>query len=231
VAHYRKAVDTRFFDKWSPAMAYVLGYFAADGNMFVNSHGSKYIGFCSTDRVLLYRVKTLLSAQHRVTLRRRSYGLPHWKRLYQLQIGGGELFVSLQALGFTPNKSKTMRFPDVPPACLASFVRGYLDGDGCVGLGWTRANDRRSLKRYIQLCFVSGSFEFLRRMDQALQTAVGIHSGYLRERHGEGCYLYYQRRPDLKRLHAFLYPENLPACLYLARKKRKFDEVVKILGA
>jgi hypothetical protein len=41
-------------------MAYVLGYFAADGSMYVNSHGAKCIDFVSTDREILEHVKHLL---------------------------------------------------------------------------------------------------------------------------------------------------------------------------
>ena len=36
-------INVDFFKTWSSQMAYVLGYFCADGCMFVNSGGSKYI--------------------------------------------------------------------------------------------------------------------------------------------------------------------------------------------
>ncbi len=230
MGHPRKPVDRTFFDNWSDRMAYVLGYFAADGTMFVNTHDSRYVAFVSTERVILRHVKTLLSAKHRITLRRRSNAPAHWKPAYQLQIGGGGLFESLSALGFTPNKSNTMRFPNVPAEHLASFVRGYFDGDGCISIGWYQPNDRRSRKRYIQCCFVSGSFDFLRQLDAAMKSAVGIQSSYLRKRPGEGSYLYYQRHADLNRLHAFLYPDGLSANIYLARKRRIFDKAIRILG-
>ena len=38
----------------------------------------------------------------------------------------------LKNLGIHPNKSLTVTFPNVPKKCLASFIRGVIDGDGWV---------------------------------------------------------------------------------------------------
>lgn len=38
-----------FFDSWSSDMAYVLGFFAADGHMYKNKNGSCYVCFTSTE--------------------------------------------------------------------------------------------------------------------------------------------------------------------------------------
>lgn len=37
-----KRVNKDFFKKWSNEMAYVLGFFAADGNMIVNKRGGQF---------------------------------------------------------------------------------------------------------------------------------------------------------------------------------------------
>lgn len=42
-------VNKEFFKCWTSEMAYVLGYFSADGSMFINPRGSRYIEFTSTD--------------------------------------------------------------------------------------------------------------------------------------------------------------------------------------
>jgi len=60
MAHFRKNVDVMFFDSWSSPMAYVLGVFAADGSMYVNSHGTRYVDFTSTDLIMLENVKRLV---------------------------------------------------------------------------------------------------------------------------------------------------------------------------
>lgn len=67
----KAGVNVDFFKKWSPEMAYVLGYFAADGCMFINSGGSKYISFVSADYSLLEKVKKLLNSKHKLTLKKK----------------------------------------------------------------------------------------------------------------------------------------------------------------
>ena len=44
----KNGLNVDFFKKWSAEMAYVLGYFCADGGMFINPRGSKFILFQRT---------------------------------------------------------------------------------------------------------------------------------------------------------------------------------------
>jgi hypothetical protein len=67
IQRVRGGVNVDFFKKWSPEMAYVLGYFCADGCMFKNSGGSKYIAFASIDRNLLGKIKTVLRSIHKIS--------------------------------------------------------------------------------------------------------------------------------------------------------------------
>lgn len=208
-------------------MAYVLGYFAADGAMSINTHGAKYVSFSSTDIVLLEHVKKLLKAEHAIRLKTRTWAKAHWKPIFQLQIGGGELFEQLARLGFTPKKDTSMLLPQVPATCFSGFVRGYFDGDGCISYGWYRCADRPRRKFWIQALFTSGSFEFLRQLDARIHVQVGITPGYLRGR-PDGCYLYYQRRGDLRMLCDFLYPRHLSAEEFLPRKRDRFIRALAI---
>ena len=228
MAHFRKALDTAFFDTWSTRMAYTLGFFAADGSMYVNSHGARYVDFTSTDRVMIDNVKSLLGAEHRISQRRRSH--PNWKPVFRMQLGGGELFEALTALGFTPNKDETLQFPAVPPMYLGAFTRGFFDGDGCISYGWYQQQDRRRRSLYVQACFASGTLEFLKALDATVSQATGMAPGYLRQRN-IGAYLYYQRRPDLRKLYDFMYPDSLPDQESLPRKRRRFLEALQLLGA
>lgn len=47
-------------------MAYVLGYFAADGCMYKNKRGSHYFAFYSTDKQLLETTKKILAISNRI---------------------------------------------------------------------------------------------------------------------------------------------------------------------
>jgi hypothetical protein len=39
---------------------------------------------------------------------------------------------SLEKIGMTPNKSLTLEFPNIDESLYSHFIRGYMDGDGCI---------------------------------------------------------------------------------------------------
>ncbi|MBU4457468.1 MAG: LAGLIDADG family homing endonuclease, partial [Candidatus Omnitrophica bacterium] len=53
-------------------MAYILGFFAADGEMFINSEGSRYLQFTSTDYEILEKIRNLLLAKQKISLKKKS---------------------------------------------------------------------------------------------------------------------------------------------------------------
>lgn len=95
-------LNVDFFKTWSSEMAYVLGYFAADGCMYKNSGGSKYFNFVSTDYELLEKVKRALGSNHRIASKIQSN--PNCKPTFWLQIGCREIYEDIINLGFIPKK-------------------------------------------------------------------------------------------------------------------------------
>ena len=67
----QRNVNQDFFKKWSPNMAYVLGFFAADGNMIINKRGAHFIEFQINDLELLKNIRRALNSDHKITSRRR----------------------------------------------------------------------------------------------------------------------------------------------------------------
>lgn len=96
----QRFVET-FFDVWTPNMAYVLGYFAADGCMYKNKNGSCYLGFLSIDEELIITVRKIMKVTNRIEIRQRK----SWKSAYILQIGSKILYNKLLNLGLTPTKA------------------------------------------------------------------------------------------------------------------------------
>ena len=90
-------------------MAYVLGFFAADGTMIANNRGAHFIEFHVTDREILIKIRKVLRSNHKIAVRDRQN--PKWKIGYRLQIGSNEMFSDLIKLGFVPNKSLVINFP------------------------------------------------------------------------------------------------------------------------
>src|SRR5580692_2106579 len=109
-------------------MAYVLGFFAADGNMIRNRRGACFISFHITDKDVLLKIRSVLGSDHAIGVR-----LPqkeHWRTGYRLQVGSKDFFEDILRLGLTPHKSLSMKMPLVPKEYFGDFVRGYFDGDG-----------------------------------------------------------------------------------------------------
>jgi len=201
-------------------MAYVLGFFAADGAMYRTKQGGYYIDFGITDEGLLLKIQALLGSDHKISVRQRG---PVWKPLYRLQIGSKILFEDLATLGFVQAKSKAMVFPDVPASALRHFVRGYFDGDGHVSRTVFHKNDRPHPVHGLISGFTCGSENFLKKLRNELKEWGSLGSGTLYFNRGfRLCYA----TTDSINLYKFMYYDSMDLCL--ERKRRIFEEFLDI---
>ncbi|GKV57522.1 hypothetical protein NCCP2222_34690 [Sporosarcina sp. NCCP-2222] len=116
-------VNEDFFKKWTHEMAWVLGLFITDGHVNKDLH-SVYLA--QKDVAILQKVATLMEASEVLSE-------PTGTRKTHLLIINSKVIKSdLEKLGIMPNKSRSVRFPDVPKEFLPAFVRGVIDGDGWV---------------------------------------------------------------------------------------------------
>lgn len=219
-----KKKNENFFKKWSPEMAYVLGFFYADGNLTVNPRGSQYLEFTSCDRYLIFGIQKLLNSNHKVSEHKRN---ERWSTYYRLQIGSKEMFSDLSKFGLTVNKSKTVSLPNIPNGFLSNFLLGYFDGDGNVVCSSFKKSDRKSKSPVLSLRFTSGSEVFLRQLKNRLQRELQL-SGSIH--YHDGWRLVYSTN-DSRGLFRFLYGNN--KSLFLERKRAVFlkdPSVAKLAG-
>lgn len=206
-------------------MAYVLGFFAADGTMVQNRRGGHYIEFNSTDRQLIYLVKNLLGATQTVSIR--NHANKQWKKGYRIQIGSKEMFSALVALGFAPNKSLAVRLPSIPPDNVSHFVRGYFDGDGNTYCKKHFAKDRGKMRWVFSTRFTSGSKSFLLELHDLLKD-YGVRRGFVQGKRG-GYELVLSHRDSLA-LYRLMY-DNVPDAFCLRRKRKLFEKaIMKLWG-
>lgn len=147
-----------FFRVWSPEMAYVLGYWWADGCMRIKSHGAHEIEIASNDRNHLINIAQVIGGNYHVRK------VSETSQCYKIIFCSVEMYQDILARGGTPRKSGTIGFPYIPPDLLPHFVRGVVDGDGT--LAWN--GDRPVLHIY------SGSLRFLGDLATAIATVTGI---------------------------------------------------------
>jgi len=219
----QKIVNQDFFKHWSSEMAYVLGFFTADGNLNFNERGAYYLEFNTADRGLLADIKNILGSDHKLSDRKRG---ANFRRNYRLQIGSKTMFEDLLDLGITPRKSKTIRLPDIPHKYFRHFTRGYFDGDGNVTIGhYIRANRNNKKSTTLLSGFISGSEIFLKELHQKLKEVGSVKGGTLY--YHDGGYRLYFSVNDSYALYRFMYQRGVSS-LYLDRKRKTFEKYFKI---
>jgi len=214
-----------FFKKWSPEMAYVLGFFAADGSMLKNNRGAHFIEFTITDLIILELIQKVVRSTHKLQIRDRNSGI--WKVQYRLQIGSKEWFSDLSRLGFTQNKSNTLKFPKIPKKYLGDFIRGYFDGDGCVYFNNLKYADRKYKRWVLLTIFTSGSREFLEALHTILRT-FKVKGGSLRKK-VRGFDLAFSHSDSLA-LYRLMYHTGKTSDMFLPRKREKLERAIEVLG-
>lgn len=212
-----KHVNHVFFAKWSSSMAYVLGFFAADGSMIRNTRGAHFIEFHVTDRCVLEGIRRLMESDHKIAVRVRD---ARWKTGYRLQIGSRQMFADLERLGFMPSKSNILRMPDVPERVFGDYVRGYFDGDGCVHFKQYKIKARKKPKWVFQVRFTSGSRPYLEVLLERLRTR-GVSGGFIVKKNS-GYELCFSLRDGLA-IYELMYNNAGTDFVYLPRKKAIFD--------
>jgi len=205
-------------------MAYVLGFFAADGNLTIGKRGNHYIEFTSCDKVILGRIRIALDSDHKISLRKR---IGNHKQCFRIQIGSKILFGDLVSFGFTPNKSKKLAYPKIPNEYFRYFVRGYFDGDGHVTTGTYKKSDRNKFIRILFSGFTSGTRSFLERLKDNLMKLQIVKGGTLH--YSKGYRLNFSTGDSL-RLYEFLY-KGIGNGLYLTRKKQVFEKYLNAVVA
>lgn len=205
-----------FFSKWSSEMAYILGFWFADG--YMTNDKSYRVAFFSIDENHLQNIANTLAYNAPVKRFRRNGKVGS---IYTLTFRSKNLFNDLISLGGVSRKSLTMQFPEVPDIFLVDFIRGYFDGDGSIHLTrYTRSKDHRK-QIDLRSSFTSGSHQFLFKLRDILTTTAGlthkkiyfsVNKKYPRNIHWR---LGYGTKDTMKLLKFMYYPK---CSLYLERK-------------
>ncbi|KKL45892.1 hypothetical protein LCGC14_2351050, partial [marine sediment metagenome] len=190
---------------WGDNTAYVLGLFCADGNM---SKSSNNINIClhKNDAYLIKKIYNIMGSTHRVY---------YDKNVAKFCVDNKHLYNDLLKLGITPNKSKTLKCPNIPKEFVPHFIRGVMDGDGSVD------TKRKRMK------IVSASQDFIKGMSGMLKNLEIEHKVYnepyiLNYIKTDFYILRVLRRKDIKNLYHLMYKNQR---LYLTRKKEAFEKM------
>lgn len=205
-------------------MAYVLGFFAADGHITVNRRGGQFWCIQITDKKLLEQIREAIQSEHKISTR---VVRENESTLYRLQIGSIEMCEDLRRLGFSERKTKNLVVPNIPQKYFCDFVRGYFDGDGNVWVGVTH-KDRKTQGFAVQVAFTSCSKVFLVSILKILGR-YGIKGGSIFQPK-ENCHRLQFGTRDTLQLYDFMYNHRcyLEKSLFLERKKKMFERYCEL---
>lgn len=207
--NYFESIDTE-------QKAYWLGVLYADGCV---SKKNKSLRFSSIDKEWIEAYKKDLEYNGPLST---EYHPKFNKSIYKITMYSDKLVDSLISYGCIERKSLVLKFPNLPKSLIPHFIRGYFDGDGCVGYyKYTKHSDCKTLR--VMIC--SGSKDLLEKIVQYLPISCKL----IRQRQRvHALYEIVLSVNDSKSFYTYIYAN---ATRFLQRKKDKFDSFFRERGS
>ena len=197
-------INHNYFKTWSKNMAYILGFWFADGNICKSSGGYYFeITVKQEDKYLLEDFLKEFASEHKIYDKAKE-GCCH------ILFSCKEFYNDIIALGGRERKSLTLTFPKIPKEYLPHFIRGYFDGDGCI-----------YKNRYCAYLISTKSF------CESVKTILkdnGINISSIKQKHPErgennNCYtLNIFHKDEFIKFAKYLYKDVDNSCIVMSRK-------------
>lgn len=199
-------LNTNYFKTWSINMAYVLGFFCADGHL-ATSRNLFIIQIHKKDQYILENFMKFMEYGGVIY----DYGK---RSTVSLSIYSKEITKDLMNFGLTRHKSQELRWIDqIPEQYISHFVRGYFDGDGHIGLAQAHNPNNKNL-----VLSIVGTKNFLERLKKEFEKEHGNIIGHLRN---EDTYhtLFFTGSNTTRAFLDWIYKDSTEE----TRLKRKYD--------
>jgi hypothetical protein len=219
--HFNKkfSVNEDFFKIWSHDMAYVLGFWFADGyitNGLARGKRTRYIfGIAQCEKYILEDILKIMNSDYPVHEEEYMKG----RISYRFFIESKSIVDDVIKLGGVYKKSLVSEFPNVPKKYLSDFIRGLWDGDGSAYVSGKRAI----------ASFSCGSMAFVNSFVKILKTDVKIENPLIiRDKRRASAFNISLSPNSSRKLRDYMYRN---AKIYLKRKKLIFDSFGDIKDA
>jgi len=191
-------INFRFFENWTSASAYVIGFFLADG--CVESRINRISCELSMkDYDHLIKIRNLMDSKNPICIKKT-------RNSCALFIHNAKMVSDIIQKGVIPNKTTRVRLPEIPNEYLRDVIRGYFDGDGSIWFD----------NGYKRISFL-GNLGFIIDIEKIINN-LGC-SKKIPRIHNKGsdkCYnIKYSSKNDLDKIFQFMYYDN---CFSLVRK-------------
>ena len=213
--------------QWSPDIAYVVGLIATDGNLSSNGHSCS---ITSKDLDLLETVRACLDLRTRMSPVRGGYGTT----CHRVQWSDRRFYHWLVGIGLTPAKSLTLGPLAIPDEHFADFLRGCIDGDGCILVYTDRyhtTKDTRYVYERLYVSLYSASRPFVEWIQTTVHRLAGVSGTINDSNKGQGrrpiSALRYAKAESIQVIAWMYYAPDVPC---LARKRVKAERFLSPLG-
>lgn len=176
-SEYRRySLNEHYFDEIDvPNKAYLLGLLYADGNVATNNYTIQ-IGLQSRDVDILNRMKEELESNYPLYFNEKSKREPNHQDVYSFSIQSKHMHESLCKLGVVPRKTLIITYPDFLPEELHKhFLRGALDGDGCINKPYGKNGKCR-------IAYICGTSMFCEGVKEVVERQLGIHVSLIKNK-------------------------------------------------
>ena len=174
-------VNDNYFKKWSHNMAYIFGFWFADGHIRKTVDNGYYFVITQhgKDKYLMEQILKEMGSDAPLQ--------KHGDNAFNLVINSRQIVENIIRLGGGYRKSLTCRFPNIPRKYLPDFIRGLFDGDGSVNSDRKTKNGRNI---GYSSSMTSGSKKFIYELKTVLEKnidgiKISTHRGYVKK--GDPC--------------------------------------------
>jgi intein/homing endonuclease len=192
-----KTFNKDFFKKWSKDMAYIFGFWWADGCIYNTKIFD--ITVSKKDKYIIKQIANILNYSGN------TYDYVD-KQVARINFCCAEMCKDIVMLGGLETKSLSSDFPKIPQEYLRDFIRGYFDGKGTIS----------KIKRKRLNTSFHCDYQFAFTLKSILKYEANINGGSY---DWDNQILKFGNKDSIK-LGEYLYKDNPK--LYLVRKKAKF---------
>lgn len=224
---FRQVRHNFFTDIKTELQAYLLGFYAADGNIEYERAKFRFsLTIADAKSVNLFRdtlcptAKTSIVGEKQLFNSRtnKEYTI---KPSYGLEISSRKICDDLTNYGMGERKTyKNLSIPNMPKELIRHFIRGYFDGDGCI-TGWlAKDSGRIRFRRSFDICGKTDSLlkEFIQFFSE---NNIKINLNYLKR---DDMYrMKTSSKKELVKIFHLLYDD---VNYYIDRKYEKFNRYV-----
>lgn len=158
--------------EWTPRLAYVIGLLTTDGNL---SKDGRHITMRSSDVQLLKTFNNCLDFPYRI-VRSKNDGWAK-KPCYRIQFSNVQFYRWLLRIGLFPAKTYTIGSLKIPNKYFPDFLRGHLDGDGCIITYkdyWNTFKNSKYIYTRLWVKFISASKSHIKWLRETISKLLSI---------------------------------------------------------